>query len=209
MAIKKNSANNKCWRDCGEMRTLDSKGDVVRATNESTMELPWKGKRWATVPVNQSYPLLGLSPEKMKIKNHRLAILHSSNIYHRQHLEVYLCRIEGSRKYPRIFQCPCGRSLSEAGSGTRSVYYDMFVSHLMWDSQSQSHMVGLSAEWWRTCESLWLHVKDEALILGRIFLPDWMSPFCGDEILCFSSVDDHWLQIIRGSCLESILYLIS
>ena len=24
----------------------------------------------------------------MKIKNHRLAILHSSNIYHRQHLEA-------------------------------------------------------------------------------------------------------------------------
>ena len=88
MAINKNAANNKCWRDCGQMRTLDSKGDVVRATNESTIEVPWKGQRWATIPVNQSNPLLGLSPEKMKIKNHRLAILHSSNIYHRQHLEA-------------------------------------------------------------------------------------------------------------------------
>ncbi len=40
------------------------------------------------LPVNESYPQLGLSPEKMRIKSHRLAILHSSNIYHSQHLEA-------------------------------------------------------------------------------------------------------------------------
>ena len=40
------------------------------------------------LPVNQSQPLLGLSPEKMRIKLHRLAVLHSKNIYHSQHLEA-------------------------------------------------------------------------------------------------------------------------
>ena len=44
MAISKNAANNKC----GEMRTLGSKWDVVRATNENTVEVLWKGKHWAT-----------------------------------------------------------------------------------------------------------------------------------------------------------------
>ena len=39
------------------------------------------------LPVHQSHPLLGLSPEKMR-KSHRLAILHSSNIYHSQHSEA-------------------------------------------------------------------------------------------------------------------------
>ena len=39
-AISINAANNKCWSDCGELRTLDSKRDVVRATNENTMEVP-------------------------------------------------------------------------------------------------------------------------------------------------------------------------
>ena len=48
MAISKNVSENKCWRDCGGMRTLGSKGDVVRATNENTMDVPWKGKHWAT-----------------------------------------------------------------------------------------------------------------------------------------------------------------
>ena len=48
MAISKNAANNKYWRDYGEMRTLSSKGDMVRATNENTMEVLWKGKHWAT-----------------------------------------------------------------------------------------------------------------------------------------------------------------
>ena len=38
-AISENAANNKCRRDCGEMRTLSSKGDVVRATNENTKEV--------------------------------------------------------------------------------------------------------------------------------------------------------------------------
>ena len=42
-AISINAANNKCWSDCGEMRTLDSKGDVVRATNENTKKVLWKG----------------------------------------------------------------------------------------------------------------------------------------------------------------------
>ena len=44
MAISKNAANNKC----GEMRTLGSKGDVVRATDENTVAVLWKGKHWAT-----------------------------------------------------------------------------------------------------------------------------------------------------------------
>ena len=47
-AISINAANNKCWRDCGEMRTLDSKGEVVRATNENTKKVLWKGKHGAT-----------------------------------------------------------------------------------------------------------------------------------------------------------------
>ena len=47
-AISKNSANSKYWRGCGEMCTLSGKWDVVRATSENTMEVPWKGKHWAT-----------------------------------------------------------------------------------------------------------------------------------------------------------------
>ena len=38
-AISINAANSKCWSDCGEMRTLDSKGDVVRATKENTKKV--------------------------------------------------------------------------------------------------------------------------------------------------------------------------
>ena len=48
MAISKNASKNKCWMDCGGTRTLGSKGDVVRATNENTMKVPWKGKHGAT-----------------------------------------------------------------------------------------------------------------------------------------------------------------
>ena len=39
MVISKDAANNKCLRDCGEMRTLGSKGDVVGATNENKMQV--------------------------------------------------------------------------------------------------------------------------------------------------------------------------
>ena len=86
-AISKNAANNKCWSDCGEMRTLDSKGDVVRATHENTKKVLWKGKHGAT---SQSItPTAGLITwEKWESKSHRLAILHSKNIYHSQHLEA-------------------------------------------------------------------------------------------------------------------------
>ena len=48
------------------MRTLDSKGDGVRAPNENTKKVLTKGK--TVLPVNQSHPLLGLSPKKMRIK---------------------------------------------------------------------------------------------------------------------------------------------
>ena len=42
--------NNKCWSDCGEMRTLGSKGDVVKVTNKNTLEVLWKSKHWVTSP---------------------------------------------------------------------------------------------------------------------------------------------------------------
>ena len=66
-AISINAANNKCWSDCGEMRTLDSKGDVVRATNENTKKVLWKGKHGAT---SQSItPTAGpITWEKMRIE---------------------------------------------------------------------------------------------------------------------------------------------
>ena len=47
-AISINAANNKYWSDCGEMCTLDSKGDVVSATTENTKKVLWKGKHGAT-----------------------------------------------------------------------------------------------------------------------------------------------------------------
>ena len=47
-AISINAANNKYWSDCGEMCTLDVKGDVVSATNENTKKVLWKGKNGAT-----------------------------------------------------------------------------------------------------------------------------------------------------------------
>ena len=88
MALDKNAANNKCWRDCGEMSTLDSKGDVVRATNESTIEVPWKGNiELPYQSINHTHGWV-YHLRKWKSKSHRLAILHSSNSYHRQHLEA-------------------------------------------------------------------------------------------------------------------------
>ena len=54
MASGKNSANNECWRGCGEMRTLGAKWDVVRATNENRMEVLWKGKHcWQMKPTER------------------------------------------------------------------------------------------------------------------------------------------------------------
>ena len=83
-AISKNAASNKCWRDRGAMRTLRSKGDVVRATNENTLEVLWEGKHWAS---SQSItPTAG--PIPWENENQRVTGWHSSNTYRSQHLEA-------------------------------------------------------------------------------------------------------------------------
>ena len=48
------------------MRTLGAKWDLVRITNGNTMEVLCNVN--IELPVNQAYALLGLSPEKMRIK---------------------------------------------------------------------------------------------------------------------------------------------
>ena len=67
MAIRKNAAKNKWWRECGEMRTLGCKGGACK---EPLMKTKYRcfEKGNLELPFNQSQPLLGLSPEKMRIK---------------------------------------------------------------------------------------------------------------------------------------------
>ena len=92
MATIKKSTNDKCWRGCGEKRTL------LHCWWECKLVHPlWKTvwrflkKLKIELPYDPAIPLLGIYPEKMKnsnLKRYMHPNVHSSTIYNSQDMEA-------------------------------------------------------------------------------------------------------------------------
>ena len=92
MVIIRKSTNNKCWRDCGEKRTLLHYWWECKFV-QPLWRTVWGGslkKLKIELPFDPAIPFLGIRLEKLKTNSKRYMYpnVHSSTVYNSQEMEA-------------------------------------------------------------------------------------------------------------------------